>query len=517
MKKQFIIHSGRIIVALIPFLLGSWGGEAVSQTGGGYINYGQMAGSPLDITLPDIDFPQSPNWIHVSQVGMGKTQTADTRFGNGMLANPALLSDAKYRFDVVGLQVNFPKATFDAASFVKKNAGQFKKGDFLKLLGQGFSDYYGAETLEQQAAAVQKINSALGFPNELLSKIVGDPQNPQTQGLTVIPSVQIQYGNWGFSLFGRGQIGFVVNPGETTSRLLGLHIPENTADLSADVLKNLAEIVGSLFDENGNVSQDALPQAFAMSSIDVVGAVGRSYRLGPNLDAGANLKIINRRFSTKLINADNLDRVLSEARSELKTTATGVTLDLGLLYHSPVHGIRVGFSLLNALPVKTIASTTTFQFVVPTNAYYVDDGSGLPAVGSVDPAGNFYPDPAGDTLLVVEKTDVTVKQPFRLKAPLLANVGVSYPVRPNWDVMLDWVDMFSKDNTFNGFADRIRIGTEYRFTKVKLNPSLRAGITEKHLALGAGIRTKFVQFDLALARDPFLERNALFGEVQMGW
>jgi hypothetical protein len=474
-------------------------------------------GAPLDTSLSTIDFPQSPNWTNVKAVGMGKTQTSNGRFYNGMLANPALLADAKDRFDIIGLQVSFPKSTFDAASFVRKNVNQFKKGDFLRLLGEGFKDYYNAETPEQQTAAVRKINNALAFPNELFDKIVGNTDNPITHGISVIPNIQIQYGNWGFSLFGNGQIGFVVNPGETTSKLLGLHIPENTQDLTLDVIKNLAEIVGSLFDENGDISPNALPQVFAMSHVDIVGAVGRSYSIGPNLDAGANLKVVNRRFSTKLINSDNLDRVLTEARSEMKHTTTGFTVDLGLLYRAPKNGMRVGVSLLNALPFQTLTSTTTFQFVAPSNAFYVDDGTGRPAVGSVDLAGNFSPDPLGDTLLVIEKREVKARWPFRLKAPLLANLGISYPIKSNWDLALDWIDMFSNDGTYDNLADRLRIGTEYRFANLKPQVALRVGIAEKHLTVGAGIQTKYAQIDLAYARDPFLDRNSLYTQIQLGW
>lgn len=517
MKRTTILRIGRFSIVLCILFFGARVRPAHAQTGGGYINYTQIQGEPLEFSLDAIVFPQSPNWTHVRSVGMGKTQTADPRFYNGMLANPALLGSTRDQYDPIGLQVSFPKSTFDAASFVKKNVNQFKKGDFLRLLGEGFKEYYNASSLEEQQTAVQKINSALSFPNDLLDKIVGDVENPLTQGLLAIPAMQVQYGNWGFSLFGRGQIGFVVNPGETASRLLGLHIPENTTDLSIDVLRNLAEIVGSLFDAEGNISPDALPQAFAMSSVDIVGAVGRSHPLGPNLDFGANLKIVNRRFSTKLINPDNLDRVLTEARKELKHTATGFTADLGLLYRNPKNRLRVGFSLLNAIPVQTVTSTTTFEFVVPTNAYYVDDGTGRPAVGSVDLNGTFHSDPAGDTLLVVERSDVAVKQPFRLKAPLLANIGLIYPLQSNWDLAFDWVDVFSKDDTYGSFADRVRIGTEYRFTRTRLSPSLRAGIAEKHLTIGAGIQTRFLKLDLAIAHDPFLERNALFGQAQIGW
>jgi len=517
MKRGVLKPIRSIAILAIIVLIGLVDRFVWSQTGGGYINYAQTTGEPLDLNLETIDFPQSPILIHASAVGMGKTQTSDGRFYNGMLINPALLSDGKNRFDILGLQVSFPKSTFDAASFLKKNKQQFKTGDFLKSLGLGFKEYYTAETPEQQAGAIRKINQALAFPNELYSTIIGNADNPLTHGLSVIPNLQVQYGRWGFSLFGKGQIGFVVNPGNTIPQILGLHIQENTADLTVDMIKNLAEILGSALDENGNVSSDALPQAFAMSYVDIVGALGRSYALSPNLNVGANVKIVNRRFSTKIINPENLKDVLSEARTELKHTATGFTADLGLLYQSPKTGIRIGVSLLNVIPVKTITSTTALQFTIPSNASYVDDGTGNIAVGSVGFDGEFYPDPLGDTLLTIEKRQVNVKQPFKLKAPLLANLGVTYPIRPNWDLAVDWVDILSKDQTYNGFADRLRIGTEYRFSNWNPLVSVRGGISEKHLTIGAGVQTRFARIDLAYARDPFLEKSVLFTQIQLGW
>jgi hypothetical protein len=506
-----------VAISTIIVLVGSEADCIWSQTGGGYINYAQTTGEALELKLKSIEFPQAPNMIHVSAVGMGKTQTSNGRSYNGMLVNPALLSDGKNRFDLLGLQVSFPKSTFDAASFLKKNNQQFKTGDFLRLLGRGFQEYYSAGTPEEQAAAIRKINQALAFPNDLYSAIIGNADNPLTHGLSVIPNLQVQYGRWGFSLFGKGQIGFVVSPGKTIPKILGLHIQENTADLTVDMIKNLAEILGSAFDENGNVSSDALPQAFAMSYIDVVGALGRSYALNPNLNVGASVKIVNRRFSTKIINPDNIADVLSEARKELKHTATGFTADLGLLYQSPKTGIRVGASLLNVIPIKTIASTTTLQFTIPTNHFYVDDGTGKPAVGSVDLAGYFHPDPTGDTLLVIEKSQIKVKQPFELKAPLLANLGITYPIMPDWDFAVDWVDILAKDQTYHGFADRIRVGTEYRFSNWSPLVAVRGGVSEKHLTIGAGVQTRFVRIDLAYAHDPFLDKGALFAQIQLGW
>ena len=100
---------------------------------------------------------------------------------------------------------------------------------------------------------------------------------------------------------------------------------------------------------------------------------------------------------------------------------------------------------------------------------------------------------------------------------LLANLGVSYPLKSNWDIAIDWVDIFSKDETFKGLGDRLRVGTEYRFSNWSPLVSVRGGIAEKHLTVGAGVQTKYARIDLAYARDPFLEKGSIFSQIQLGW
>lgn len=486
-----------------------------AQTGGGYLVYNQVTLSPLDIKLDPIEVHQSPNRFDVKAIGMGNTQIANGKFFNAMMYNPALLSRQRTAFDVLSLQASLPKATFDAATFLKDNRTEFKQGDFLKLLADGFKEYYSAETVEQQAAAIRKLNQALEFPNQLLDHIIGDVKSPQTHGLNMLPSIQAQIGNWGFSLYGNAQVGFEVEPGETVGKLLALKIPEKSQDLTTDVLLELANIVGSLFDESGNISQGALPQAYAISYIDIITAIGRAHTVNDNLHLGANLKVINRRFSTKRIDPDNFKDVLKEARSDIEKSVTGFTMDLGALYRHQKTGTEFGVSLQNVLPVKEISSSVKFNFVAPVNAYYVDDGTGKPAVGSLDLFGNFYPNPGGDTLLTIENQPLKVDLPLQLKAPLSLNFGILHPLEPNWDVSLDLVDILSQDDKFEKYIDRFRIGTEYRLPQYRL--ALRGGLAQRHLAVGFGLDFKYVQLDAAYAHDTFIDRGSMFAQLRFGW
>lgn len=489
---------------------------SLAQIGGGYVISDEQWVDPISMKLDPLDLHQTPNWSDVRAIGMGKTQIANGRFFNAMLDNPALLSNTNYLYEVFGVRANFPGETFSAATFLKDNMEQFKKPDFYKPIFEGFKDYYfNAKTPDEKRQAIRKINQGLAFPNEVFDKVVGNPDEPYIHGVNMIPSVQIQHQNWGFSLFGNVQTGFTMEPGEVLTQLLSLNISENTGSLTNDMAKKLGQILGPLFTDEFELTEDELPSVFAMSYMDIVGAVGRSYSLNPNLHVGANLKIINRRFSTKLIDITNFDHVISDARSDIKASITGLTADIGALYLHPESKTRVGVAFQNLLPVKKIASSLTTTFDAPVGYEYDTDSYSNPKVGVFDEWGDFYSYPQGDTLLIVNNAEINLDQPVHLKAPFLANIGIQHPVNPNWDVALDWVDLFEQDKTFEKYIDRIRIGTEYRFPQYKYRYTVRAGIADRHLTFGGGLTLPYVQIDAAYAKDTFIGKGTFFWQVKV--
>lgn len=448
---------GKSTTALAGLLLGVLVGAGFAQDeqplGGGYI-VGNEETLPAETVVTDAtELPQGLNRMDVKAIGMGKTQVANGGRFNAMMDNPALLSKKRFSIDLLGLQASIPKTTLDAAKFVKDNKDQFSGGAFFSQIRDGYGAYESASTIEERVNAIGQINAGLGFPNQLLKETVGKQDDPNTHGVNAIPNVQIQWGNWGASLYGSAQIGFQVSPGNSIDQLLSLQIPEGAEDLSGEALKTLGGVVSSVFNDDGSLNSEGLPQVFAITYMDVVSAVGYARNVKPDLDVGANLKVIHRRFTSKNIDADNLGSILSDARKDLKKSVTGLTMDLGATYRYAKTGTKFGLAIQNLIPVKKISSTTRFTFVNSQEDYFLDE-AGNAQVGFINPEdGSFFPESRGDTLLTVTTQKLQVEAPLALKVPLLVNAGACHPIADNWDMSLDVVDILAQDDKYDNYPD----------------------------------------------------------------
>ncbi|MCC7262311.1 MAG: conjugal transfer protein TraF [Candidatus Latescibacteria bacterium] len=504
-------------LALTSLLLGVLSGTGFAQDlsfGGGYVVVDEVALPDTAVVGEATGIPQSPNRMDVKAIGMGKTQVANGGQFNAMMDNPALLSRKRVSIDLFGMQASIPQATLDAAKFVKDNQDQFTDGTFYNQINQGYAGYQNAGSIQERLDAIALINEGLRFPNQLLKETVGSQDDPTTHGINAIPNMQVQLGRWGATLYSTTQIGFQVSPGNSIDQLLSLQIPQDAEDLSPEVLKTLGGVVSSVFEADGSLASEGLPQVFATTYLDVVGAVGYAHQVRPDLEVGANLKMLHRRFTTKNIDANNLDNILSEAADDLKRSVTGLTMDVGALYHYQKTGTRFGLAIQNLVPVKKITSTASFAFV-NSQEYYLTDEAGEAQVGFVDLDGNFFPDSRGDTLLYAETQRIQVQAPLQLKVPLLVNAGATHPLRDNWDLSLDWVDMFAQDDKYDHYLGRIHVGTEYRVLKGLL--ALRGGFADEHPTLGASLSLKILQVDAAYAYDNFIGDNAYFIQLKTGW
>ena len=455
--------------------------------------------------------PISPNRDDVKAVGMGKTQIANGRTFNGMMYNPALLARDKFRFDLVGLQASLPATTFGAADFLSAHADQFSNGQFLIDINAGTAEFNNAATPQQQAAAIQKISRGLQFLNELQSEVVGSEDNPRMHGVGLVPNIQAQFGKWGFSLFANFQSGFQVQAGQTISQIMALKLPEDPADITVEGIRQLASIVLPLI--NPTTGQldlgNALPIAFAVSYADVVGAVGYAHTLSPDLSLGANLKVVNRRLSTKRIANDNLDEIISETRKDFSSSVTGFTFDVGGLYTLQTTGTEIGISLQNVIPFQKITSHMTANFDVGAIVDYQRDTGGNPITNT-----------NGDTALVAVHRLVKLNVPFDLETPFIANLGIVHPLSDRWDVALEWVDVAAQDERFENTGERIRLGSEYRLEAMKevLGVAVRAGLADNQITAGLGLNIfRVVQLDAAIAKDTFIDETAYYAQVKIGW
>lgn len=499
----------------------------IEGAGGGYI-----ARKEDKVVSPDIQlinkkkgFYINPNVQNIKAIGMGKTQIANGYNFNAMLDNPALLSRKRVSFDLLTLQVGIPKSSFSAISYINDNAKKLENGNYFNALDLAYQEYEKAETADEQFAAIGKMNEALSFPREFKNEILGTEDNPKNHNLNFTPSFQLQIKNFGFSYHAQMSLGFEGNPGQTVERALNLKLPVDSSTVSAPVLKEILEIVNTAIDGNGNITPEASPEVFAFSYIDQVLTFGYAHTIEEGITIGANLKHLKRRFTTKNFDLENLDTVFDEFAEDFGKPITAITLDLGGLYYHKEWDTEFGISIQNIIPVKKTKSTANFSFIDSESDYVLDE-NGEKLVGFVDFNGDFYSEEevqsipgfenvVGDTLISVIQNKVTEQTAFELRAPLLVNLGSFHKINENWDVSFDFVDLFARNENFENYFERFRIGTEYRTLKNIL--AFRTGIADNTLTFGAGLSFKIIQFDLAFAHDNFANENVWLGQLKFGW
>lgn len=497
----------------------------IEGVGGGYI-VGEEEVLPTEtINAKKSGVYVNPNPQNVKAIGMGKTQVANGYRFNSMMDNPALLSRKRVSFDLFSIQVGIPKSSIDAVGYINDNSSELSNGNYFRQLESAYNEYENAASFDDKLTAINKINSALEFPREFAENILGSNNNPKNHNITILPSLSFQIQNFGFSYHALMAIGFEASPGETIEKALNLRLPTTEEDIAAPVLLELAEIVNAALDANGNVTPETTPEVFAISYIDQVYTAGYAHTVSEDLSIGANLKYLNRRFSTKNLDLNNLDGVVDEISKDFGSPLNAFTADLGAIYNYKPWKTEFGLSIQNVIPVNKIKSLTQFSYLESENSYILDEQTGEKIVGLFDFEGNFYTEEeiqqafgetiAGDTLISVTETKINVNSPFELRVPLLVNIGSFHKINSEWDVSCDLVDLFMQNENFDNFFERVRLGSEYRLLKNIF--AIRAGLADNNFTFGAGVNLKIVQFDLAYAYDNFIDERVWLGQLKFGW
>jgi long-subunit fatty acid transport protein len=317
----------------------------------------------------------------------------------------------------------------------------------------------------------------------------------------------VQVGNFGFTLYGLGQSAFQVVNSPVIDALLNISIPDNIND--PQQLANAILSLEGLFQPiaEGASFNDALPFAYSVSYVDLVGAAGYAYDFSPDLSIGLNLKVINRRFSAKKIYLEQYNDILNILKRDLNQSITGFTFDLGGLFKLPF-GTQIGLDIQNIIPIAKITSTMSND-VSATGIDYKRDTN-----------GNIVLNAQGDTVLQSVYQNYQVSIPFDLKLPMVINFGLLHPITENWDVAFDWDDISKQDFRYEDYLERFNIGTEYRLDAIKdmLGAAFRVGMAEKHFTGGIGFDIyKALQLDGAYAYDTFVESYSYYVQLRLGW
>ncbi len=467
------------------------------------------------LTAGTVSLPIPTNKEDVKAIGMGKTGVANGRLFTGMMYNPALLAESKVRVDALNLQASMPPETFEASRYLQGHITEFKDALSLKSVRASAHDLLQpGRTAQEILNDLQSIQNGLRFPNELLTTVIGSADNPTIHGFRVVPSFTAQLGNFGFSIYGTLQSAFEVIQSPTMNDLLNVKLPSSITtqadlDQAMQAANQLITILDAVIDPiTGNIDiKNAYPTTIAVSYLDIVGAAGYGLHLTDALSVGANLKVVNRRFSTEYVVSEKVDEIWSQVRQSFQSSVTGVTADLGATYRLP-SGLQLGLALQNIIPVQKVSSSVTQTVTATGNAYDLD------AMGNYQLNGN------GDTALVALARRVAVTVPFELKLPFIMNAGARYAINSNWDVAFDWADIAAQDVRYETYIERFRIGTEYRFEAIEdmFGITPRVGLADKRPTVGLGINLfRFLQIDGAYAYDNYVGANSYYAQVRIGW
>jgi hypothetical protein len=490
------------LIALLPAIVCAQSGYYISQRG---------VLPPLIALSPVADLAVGVNREDVRAIGMGRAQVAKGNTFMAMLYNPALLAHERFALEVPSVQASLPRETYRAVLFLEGNRSEFEEALFLTQLRDGINAFEAATTNPERFLALQKIEAGLRFPRGLLDQVVGTSKNPTTHGVLAIPSVVAQVGRWGFSVHANLQSGFKIIQSPTLEALADIEIPSDIHDEAAvtRAVTRLAEIVRTVTLPQGGFSlEDALPKAYAVSYVDIVGAVGYGMPVTPDLSVGLSLKVINRRFSTKRIAADTFDEILTEVQRDFRSSITGITADAGAVYRVPGWGTDIGISLQNFIPFKRIRSSMAGHYTATLFDY------------DRTPDGQFILSAKGDTAVVSYDREVTLEMPYELRLPVVLNIGARHSITPVWDVALDITDLADQDARYKRYAERIRIGTEYRLDAIDGEFGIvpRLGMSDLQLSVGLGVNLfRVLQIDAAYAHDSYVDAQSYFLQVRLGW
>lgn len=447
---------------------------------------------------------------NVKAVGMGNTQIANGKTFNAMLYNPAFLGRHKKSFEVFGISAGLPPETYDAAWFLADNMDEFIEATSLNQIYDAAEAFFQADNNTQRLQYLHDIQDGMQFTLDLVEQVTGSSDEPSRHGVTVVPSINVQYGNWGFSLFGYGYSGFTVLMSPTLESLVNINVPTNL-DYPIQAARSMMQVLATLgtviLGPGQGFTNEVYPVALYMAYIDAVGTLGYGFQWKDNWMFGANLKVVNRRFSVNRIAVADYDEILNEAMSILDAGIVGITADVGCLYQSPF-GTSFGVSLQNLIPIQTIDKSIDLNF--RSARVTIFNGKNGQPLKVVD----------GDTAVAVRYVNLDIHRPFEMKSPFIANIGINHPVTSNWDVSVDWVDIAEQDSRYDKTTQRVRLGSEYRLNLWNNNfgCAFRVGMSNEKVAFGLGLNfTKYVQIDGAYAYDRFVDSFAYFGQLKFGW
>jgi len=484
----------------------------------GFIQQAHTQGYYLnrEVQLPDSTFTQSskrfaipPAIPDVRSAGMGMTRIADENSLTSIIYNPGFLGRSDRIAGRGSIVASAPYQTIDAIVFIGNNSPEFNNAYSLRALQDAVNAYRNGVGAEADVEA--KLAKVAAYVTDLFNKVVGDPNNPDVQGAAFNVDAQMQVGHWGFSLRGYGQSGMAVYPGPVLTSILDIYLHTDFKDSAqaSDALAQLKALGDQVVDPaTGRVVPGSLPGFYSLTYADLVATAGYGFMIADSLSVGADLKIINRRFSAARISSGDASDITQKLFGDLKSGSTGVTIDVGAVYRTS-SGMSIGLNIQNLIPVKTLSS----EYSIDYNSVQIQrdlDANGKPIVNT-----------KGDTALAAYTQKITQNGPSSLALPVVANVGVLFPITRNWDASFELVDIAQQVTTYSNYAQRFGFGMEYRlhFFGDYFNVSPRIGFANVEGTLGLGLSYRhLIMLDAAYYTSRIVQaRKNIAVQLSVNW
>lgn len=466
------------------------------------------------ITKPISYLDYSPNHVDAKSIGRGKTNMMLGVRNNKFWENPAFLTYERLSFEVTNAQLVLPQSTLDAILFINKY-NEDLMGGFYFDIKEGVNKMINGSTPEEKEEGIKQYNEAIDFLNNFNDEVAYSPENPNIHGISVHPKVQLQYNNWGFSVYKSLNMAFAISLGNITEVITKSKISSET---DWEDIREIAQLLHHSIDSEGNLSANALPRLFAVTYDDWVTNLGYGRQINENLRLGANLKLINRSFSTDAIDSKNTKTALEHSADNLSNSYYFLTADFGGLYHFNKKRTTLGWTFKNIIPSSNVPSFAEINFT-ESKIEIPKDANGKPLVGRVE-NNEFIEDPTGDTLIYSYIVDKKLIVPYELRNPFLFNLGLHHTFYKRFEANFDFVDIFAQNESYyDSYFERLRIGGEFHFLKDIL--AIRAGMSEFKPTLGLGLNLNIkhiiLDIDLAYAYNKITNTPAYFIQLNFGY
>jgi hypothetical protein len=469
-----------------------------------------------EVQLPDTTITQSlariavpPVIADVRSAGMGGTRIADENSLSSISYNPGFLGRTDRVAGRGSLVATTPYQTIDAITFVGQNSQEFDNAYSLRALQEAVEAYRNGTGFSGDVEA--KLAKVAAFASELYNKVVGDPNNPNVNGAAFGVDAQMQVGHWGFSLRGYGQTGMAVYPGPILSSILGIYLHTDFQDSvqASEARAQLKALADQVIDPvTGQVVPGALPGFYSLTYADLVATAGYGFMIADSLSVGADLKIINRRFSAARISSGDASDITQKLFGDLRTGVTGVTFDIGAMYRTSF-GLSIGLNIQNLIPLKILSS----EYSIDYNSVRVQR--------ELDASGNPIVNAQGDTALVSYAQKTTLNGPSKLALPVVANIGALFPITKDWDASFELVDIAQQVSTYGSYSQRFGFGTEYRlhFFDDNFHVAPRVGFANVEPTFGLGLAYRhLVMLDLAYYTSRIVQaRQNIAVQLSVNW